>query len=131
MSAKASPVEHAKESVWPGAFVNGVGGRACRHTPAASAVVLNVVPAKPVLTVVPVGATTGNVQVTVGGGGSNGLLFTIVLPPTITSLSQTSGVVGISVTIVIVSSPRFIFVVGTAIVLVFFLFALFIKYIEI
>jgi hypothetical protein len=48
---------------------------------------------------VPAGATTGNVVVTVFGVASNGLPFTIVLPPTITSLSLTSGAVGVSITI--------------------------------
>jgi large repetitive protein len=48
---------------------------------------------------VPVGATTGNVVVTVGGLASNGSPFTIVLPPAITTLSQTSGAVGLSLTI--------------------------------
>src|SRR5882672_7200559 len=48
---------------------------------------------------VPAGATTGNVVVTVFGVASNGSPFTIVLPPTITSLSQTSGAEGASVTI--------------------------------
>src|SRR6266550_838132 len=48
---------------------------------------------------VPVGATTGNVVVTVGAQASNGSPFTIVLPPTITILSQTSGPAGASITI--------------------------------
>jgi Putative Ig domain/IPT/TIG domain len=48
---------------------------------------------------VPAGATTGNVVVTVGGQVSNGSPFTIVLPPSITSLSQTSGPAGTSITI--------------------------------
>src|SRR6267143_814001 len=48
---------------------------------------------------VPVGATTGNIVVTVFGQASNGSPFTIVLPPTITSLSQISGAVGVSITI--------------------------------
>src|SRR5882672_4107341 len=48
---------------------------------------------------VPAGATTGNVVVTVFGVASNGSPFTIVLPPTITSLSQISGAVGVSITI--------------------------------
>ena len=48
---------------------------------------------------VPVGATTGNVVVTVSGQASNGSPFTIVLPPTITSLSQISGAEGVSITI--------------------------------
>src|SRR5882672_533931 len=48
---------------------------------------------------VPAGATTGNVVVTVFGVASNGSPFTIVLPPTITILSQISGAEGASVTI--------------------------------
>jgi hypothetical protein len=49
---------------------------------------------------VPTGATTGAVVVTVGGVASNGLSFTIsASPPTITSLSPSSGPAGTSVTI--------------------------------
>jgi hypothetical protein len=48
---------------------------------------------------VPGGATTGNVVVTVGGVASNGVAFTVVIPPSITSLSPTSGPVGTAVTI--------------------------------
>src|SRR5207245_11706879 len=48
---------------------------------------------------VPAGATTGNVVVTVNGQASNGVLFTVGAPPSITSLSPTSGPVGTSVTI--------------------------------
>src|SRR6266699_2202311 len=49
---------------------------------------------------VPAGATAGNVVVTVGGVGSNGMNFTVTLPaPSITSVSPASGVVGTSVTI--------------------------------
>jgi hypothetical protein len=48
---------------------------------------------------VPAGATTGNVVVTVGGQASNGLSFTVVVPPSITSLNPTSGPVGTPVTI--------------------------------
>jgi len=48
---------------------------------------------------VPSGATTGNVVVTVSGVASNGVSFTVVPAPSITSLSVTSGVVGTSVTI--------------------------------
>src|SRR5439155_1319936 len=40
---------------------------------------------------VPAGATTGNVVVTVGGLASNGSAFTVTVPPTITSLTPTSG----------------------------------------
>src|SRR5208283_489138 len=48
---------------------------------------------------VPSGATTGNVIVTVGGVASNGMTFTVVVAPSITSLSPTSGSVGTAVTI--------------------------------
>jgi len=48
---------------------------------------------------VPSGATTGNVVVTVSAVASNGVLFTVTLPPTITSLSPASGPVGTSVII--------------------------------
>ncbi len=60
---------------------------------------------------VPVGATTGNVVVTVSGAAtasvvvaasetvSNGVAFTVTTAPSITSLSPTSGSVGVSVTI--------------------------------
>jgi len=48
---------------------------------------------------VPSGATTGNVVVTVSGVASNGVGFTVVPAPAISSLSVTSGIVGTSVTI--------------------------------
>jgi hypothetical protein len=48
---------------------------------------------------VPAGATTGNVVVTVNGLASNGVSFTVTVPPSITSLAPTSGPVGTSVTI--------------------------------
>jgi hypothetical protein len=48
---------------------------------------------------VPTGATTGNVVVTVGGLTSNGAPFTVTVPPSITTLSPTSGPVGTAVTI--------------------------------
>ena len=51
------------------------------------------------VTSVPTGATTGNVVVTVGGVASNGVNFTVVPTPRITSLSTTSGPVGTPVTI--------------------------------
>src|SRR5207247_5013055 len=52
-----------------------------------------------IVTLVPSGATTGNVMVTTSGGASNGVSFTVVPPPTVTSLSPTSGQVGTPVTI--------------------------------
>ena len=48
---------------------------------------------------VPAGATTGNVVVTVGGVASNGVAFTVLPTPSVTSLAPTSGAVGASVTI--------------------------------
>jgi hypothetical protein len=53
-----------------------------------------------IVVLVPAAATTGPVVVTVGGVASNGIGFTVTASaPTITSLSQTSGPVGMSVTI--------------------------------
>jgi len=53
-----------------------------------------------IVATVPTGATTGNVVVTVGGVASNGVSFTVTVPPpNITSLAPTSGTVGTSVTI--------------------------------
>src|SRR5712691_3373275 len=48
---------------------------------------------------VPSGATTGNVVVTVSNQASNGVNFTVVPAPSITSLSVTMGAVGAAVTI--------------------------------
>src|SRR6478672_2219028 len=48
---------------------------------------------------VPSGATTGNVVVTVSGKASNGILFTVLPTPSISSLTPSSGLVGTSVTI--------------------------------
>ena len=48
---------------------------------------------------VPSAATTGNVVVTVGAAASNGVSFTVLVPPSITSVSPTSGIPGTSVTI--------------------------------
>ena len=49
---------------------------------------------------VPIGATTGNVVVTVGGVASNGISFSVTIPtPSITNLNPASGVIGTSVTI--------------------------------
>src|SRR4029077_312846 len=45
------------------------------------------------------GATTGPVVVTVSGLVSNGLAFTVTVPPTITTLNPTSGPVGTVITI--------------------------------
>jgi hypothetical protein len=53
-----------------------------------------------VVALVPSGATTGNVVVTVGNTASNGVNFTVQVPaPSIASLNPTSGLVGTSVTI--------------------------------
>jgi hypothetical protein len=48
---------------------------------------------------VPTGATTGPVIVTVAGRTSNGVTFTVLLPPTISSLNPNSGIAGQAVTI--------------------------------
>lgn len=48
---------------------------------------------------VPTGATTGPTIVTVNGQPSGGVTFTVVPPPTITSLTPSSGVVGQTVTV--------------------------------
>ena len=48
---------------------------------------------------VPVGAPTGNVVVAVDGNSSNGLMFTVIQPPSISGLSPSSGAVGTAVTI--------------------------------
>jgi len=48
---------------------------------------------------VPVGATTGNVVVSISGVSSNGVLYTVTLTPSITSVSPTSGAFGAPVTI--------------------------------
>jgi hypothetical protein len=49
---------------------------------------------------VPIGATTGNVVVTVGGVASNGMSFTVTSPPpSITNVNPASGTVGTLVTI--------------------------------
>src|SRR6266480_1285584 len=48
---------------------------------------------------VPSGATTGNVVVTVSSQPSNGVNFTVVPAPSITSLSVTTGAVGAAVTV--------------------------------
>jgi IPT/TIG domain len=52
-----------------------------------------------IVATVPAGATTGNVVVTVGTSSSNGLTFTVVPPPSITSLSPPAAAIGASVTI--------------------------------
>ncbi|PYU86388.1 MAG: hypothetical protein DMG08_29880, partial [Acidobacteria bacterium] len=48
---------------------------------------------------VPTGASTGNVVVNTSGGASNGVSFTVLPTPAITSLSPASGAVGVSITI--------------------------------
>ena len=48
---------------------------------------------------VPSGATTGNIVVSVGGTGSNGVAFTVLTGPNITSLNSTTGGVGQNVII--------------------------------
>jgi hypothetical protein len=52
-----------------------------------------------IVATVPASATTGNVVVRASGVNSNGRTFTVVVAPTISSLSPTSGVTGTVVTI--------------------------------
>src|SRR5713101_3923247 len=52
-----------------------------------------------IVAAVPSGATTGSVIVHASGGNSNGITFTVTVPPSISSLSPTSGLVGTAVTI--------------------------------
>jgi len=52
-----------------------------------------------IVAVVPPGATTGRVVVQAAGVDSNGVSFTVVPPPSITSLSPSSGAAGTSITI--------------------------------
>jgi hypothetical protein len=52
-----------------------------------------------IVTTVPTGATTGNVVVNASGVNSNGINFTVVTAPSITSLSPTTAAIGASVTI--------------------------------
>ncbi|WP_291986307.1 IPT/TIG domain-containing protein [Luteitalea sp.] len=52
-----------------------------------------------VTAVVPVGATTGPVVVTVNGQNSAGAAFTVIPPPTLTSLAPSTGTVGAVVTL--------------------------------
>jgi YD repeat-containing protein len=52
-----------------------------------------------IVATVPAGATTGNVVVAVGSNSSNGVTFTVVPAPSITSLSPASVAIGGSVTI--------------------------------
>jgi hypothetical protein len=56
-----------------------------------------------IVAVVPSNATTGNVAVNVSGTPSNGVLFTVVPPPSITSVSPSTGAAGTTVTITGVS----------------------------
>src|SRR5262249_38969872 len=49
--------------------------------------------------VVPASATTGNVQIYAGSAVSNGVMFTVTAPPTITNLVPQSGAIGTLVTI--------------------------------
>src|SRR5271157_5592325 len=53
---------------------------------------------------VPNGATTGNVVVTVAGVASNGMNFTVIPAPTLTSVSPASGVQGTSVAVTLTGS---------------------------
>lgn len=75
-------------------------------TQGSSTVSFNGVPATPsywsvssITVPVPTGASSGNVVVTVGGAASNGVAFTVLPTPSISSLSPTSGPYGTLVTI--------------------------------
>ncbi len=98
------------QSLLPNAYPLGVAiviqGYGFQATRGASTITFNGVTASPtswndatIVVPVPAGATTGNVVVTVGGTASNGMLFTVILGPTISGLSSTAGPVGASVTI--------------------------------
>src|SRR6266403_208207 len=84
-----------------------IGGTNFAASQGASTVTFNGIAATPtswsatsIAVPVPTGATTGNVVVTVGGVASNGVTFTVTVPPpSITSLNPTSGLVGATVTI--------------------------------
>jgi YD repeat-containing protein len=52
-----------------------------------------------IVALVPAGAITGNVTVTVGGNTSNGASFTVIQPPSISNLSPFSAGIGTSITI--------------------------------
>jgi IPT/TIG domain/Bacterial Ig-like domain (group 2) len=88
-----------------GTIVN-IGGTSFGATQGASTVTFNGTSANVItwssagiLVSVPSGATTGNVVVAVSGAQSNGLPFTMLPPPNITSVSPTTGPAGTSVTI--------------------------------
>jgi RHS repeat-associated protein len=85
------------------AMIQGFG---FQSTQGASTVTFNGVTATPtswndasIIVPVPVGATNGNVIVTVGSVQSNGVSFTVLATPSITGLSPASAGVGASVTI--------------------------------
>src|SRR5262249_45405956 len=52
-----------------------------------------------IVATVPTGATSGNVVVFASGVNSNGMSFTVIPAPSISSISPTSGIVGTAVTI--------------------------------
>lgn len=88
-----------------GALVT-IAGSNFGSTQGASTVTFNGTQASPtswsatsIVAPVPSGATTGNVVVYASGANSNGVLFTVLPPPMISSLSPISGGVGASVTI--------------------------------
>jgi RHS repeat-associated protein len=83
-----------------------IQGAGFQPTQGTSSVAFNGVAATPtswndasIVVPVPTAASTGNVSVTVGGVASNGVSFTVLPTPSITSLNPTSGVVGVTVTI--------------------------------
>jgi hypothetical protein len=89
----------------PGTVVS-VAGTSFGATQGGSTVTFNGTPATVIswsnagiVVSVPPGTTTGNVFVTVTGVQSDGVLFTVLAPPNITSISPTSGTFGTAVTV--------------------------------
>ena len=111
MEGQATPSSApAIESLSPAAATIGapvtIQGAGFQPTQGTSTVAFNGAAATPtswndasILVPVPAAATTGNVTVTVAGGASNGVAFTVLPTPSITNLNPTSGTVGTLVTI--------------------------------
>ena len=100
----------AIQSLSPGAAAIGaqvtIQGSGFQSTQGTSTVTFNGAPASPsswtdatIAVPVPAGATSGNVVVTVSGVASNGVSFTVLPTPSITSLNPSSGAIGTPVTI--------------------------------
>jgi RHS repeat-associated protein len=102
----AATIEFLSPAASPLGTVITIQGYGFQPAQGTSTVTFNGVTATPtswndasIVVPVPAGATTGNVVVTVGGVASNGVNFTVLPVPSITSLNPTSGAVGTSVTI--------------------------------